>query len=353
MNTSFSGPRHAAELERRAVVVLHGGRSSEREVSLKSGAGVVQALTQSQSPKLSHVYRAVIELDGQWTLDGKRLSPSEALARLSRETLFFLALHGGEGEDGRIQGFLELHGFTYTGSGVAASALCMNKAHTKAVLAAEGIATPKGVLIRAADWQRERAALEDRLAPWAAAGAVVKPNRGGSSVATFVLEPGTALGASIEAVLATGDDALVEERIVGVECTVGVLGGARGTCMALTPVEIMPKAGRFFDYEEKYSAQGAQEHCPPLHLNAEQCAELQALAERAHLAAGCEGYSRIDFLVPRLSEDRLGPALALEINTLPGMTERSLLPQAALVHGLSYTELCVEILARALERSRG
>jgi len=341
----------AAELSRRPVVVLYGGRSTEREVSLKSGAAVAAALearpADELEPRLPHVYRAQLETDGCWLFDGKRLSPAEALARLSPGALFFLALHGGEGEDGRVQGFLESMGFGYTGSGVGASALCMNKTQTKAVVQSEGVRTPRGTLVRARDWQADRTGCLHRTAAFGAEGCVIKPNCGGSSVATFVLEAGAELAPKIEQALATGDDALVEERIRGLECTVGVLGNARSELRALTPVEIEPKAGRFFDYEEKYSAQGAREHCPPLHIAAELWPQLMELAQRAHRAAGCEGYSRIDFLLPAE-----GPPVMLEINTLPGMTERSLLPQAAAVHGYSYRQLCLEILASALARSR-
>jgi D-alanine-D-alanine ligase len=333
------------ELARHPVVVLYGGRSTEREVSLKSGTAVAHAISEAGEGRPSHVYRAQLETDGCWLFDGKRLSPAEALARLSPGALFFLALHGGEGEDGRVQGFLESMGFGYTGSGVAGSALCMNKSHTKAVVATEGVRVPRGTLVRALDWQRDPAACLSRLAAFTADGAVVKPNCGGSSVATFVLDGGAELAPKIEAALATGDDALVEERIRGTECTVGVLGNARGELTALTPVEIEPKQGRFFDYEEKYSAQGAREHCPPLHIPEPLWPVLKDLAMRAHRAAGCEGYSRIDFLVPTE-----GAPVMLEINTLPGMTERSLLPQAAAVHGLNYRQLCLEILLRALAR---
>lgn len=343
---SFLVQSRALEIARHPVVVLYGGRSTEREVSLKSGAAVANALSEPGEGRPSHVYRAQIEPDGLWLLDGKRLSSAQALSRLSPGTLFFLALHGGEGEDGRVQGFLENMGFVYTGSGVGGSALCMNKAQTKAVVATDGVRTPRGSLVRARDWQRDSAECLSRLSAFTAGGAVVKPNCGGSSVATFVLDGDAELAPKIEAALATGDDALVEERIRGIECTVGVLGNARGELTALTPVEIEPKSGRFFDYEEKYSAEGAREHCPPLHIPGPIWPVLKDLAMRAHRAAGCEGYSRIDFLVPAE-----GAPVMLEINTLPGMTERSLLPQAAAVHGLNYRELCLEILLRALERS--
>ena len=134
-------------------------------------------------------------------------------------------------------------------------------------------------------------------------------------------------------------------------CTVPVLGEPDGGVRALTPVEIVPKAGRFFDYEEKYSAGGATEHCPPKSLDDATCAILRELGERAHEAAGCEGYSRVDFIVPQLEDGRQGPPVALEINTLPGMTSRSLLPMSAAHAGLSFRALCLRLLELALQRT--
>ena len=134
------------------------------------------------------------------------------------------------------------------------------------------------------------------------------------------------------------------------ETTCGVIGNERGDLLALTPVEIVPKAGRFFDYEEKYSAGGADEFCPPRTLSPASTARLQELAARAHRVAGCDGYSRTDFFVPHDERGRECEPVALEINTLPGMTARSLLPKAAAVEGWSLRDLCLEILALALER---
>jgi len=333
----------APRLRSSTVAVLLGGRSGEREVSLKSGAAVLRALT---GGPVARVLALEIQPDGRWKLEGQSLSALEALGRLPRETLCFLALHGGEGEDGSIQGLLETQGFLHTGSGVAASALCMDKQLTRLLLAAEGLRVARGALVRPLEWRTQRPWLLAELAGLSRGGFVIKPNRGGSSVDTFVIEDATLLETSVTRVLETGDLALVEERLSGVEATCAVLGNARGELRALTPVEIVPKDGRFFDYQEKYSSEGAQEFCPPRTLSAASCAWLCEIAIRAHRAAGCDGYSRSDFFVPGA-----GPPVVLEINTLPGLTDRSLLPQSAAVHGFSFAELCLEILALALERA--
>jgi len=337
-------PAHARELSSSTVAVLLGGRSGEREVSLKSGAAVIRAL--SGGP-LARVETLELEPDGRWQIEGRSLTALEALAALPPRTLVFLALHGGEGEDGTIQGLLQAQGFVHTGSGVGASALCMDKQHTRAVLAAGGLRVARGRLVHPSEWRSGRARLVDEIAALSSTGFVVKPNRGGSSVDTFVLAGAEGLEARIERVLETGDQALVEERLQGIETTCAVLGNAAGELRALPPVEIVPKPGRFFDYEEKYSTSGAQEFCPPRSISERSAQRLGELALRAHRAAGCDGYSRTDFFVPPDGEP-----VVLEINTLPGLTDRSLLPLSASVAGLSFPELCLELLALALERSR-
>jgi D-alanine-D-alanine ligase len=325
------------------VAVLLGGRSSEREVSLRSGTAVLRALA---GGSVEGLLALEIEPDGRWKFEGRSLSPLEALAAVPRGTVFFLALHGGEGEDGSIQGLLATQGFLHTGSGVGASALCMDKQHTRAVLAAEGLRVARGRLVRPTEWRASRARVLAEIAEFAAGGCVVKPNRGGSSVDTFVVDDARQLEARITRVLETGDLALVEERIRGIEATCAVLGNARGELVALPPVEIVPKPGRFFDYDEKYSSKGAEEHCPPRSIPAAGTQLLRELALRAHRAAGCDGYSRTDFFVPPE-----GDPVVLEINTLPGLTDRSLLPLSASVEGMSFPELCLELLALALERN--
>jgi D-alanine-D-alanine ligase len=361
MSTTLTLPVHARararELAACEVVVLYGGRSSEREVSLLSGAAVLAALAQRALPEglrgPAHTFAVEIESSGAWCVDGERLTPAAALERLPRGAVFFLALHGGEGEDGSIQGLLATQDRTHTGSGVRASALCMNKHATKHVLAAAGIEVARGRLVHPREWSRERVRVQGELCVFGEAGWSVKPNFGGSSVATFLIHDEHELGPAIERVFATGDLALVEARLSGSETTCGVLGNERGELLALTPVEIVPKQGRFFDYEEKYSASGADEFCPPRSLSAASTARLRELAERAHRVAGCDGYSRTDFFVRRDGQGRECEPVALEINTLPGLTARSLLPKAAAALGWSLRDLCLEILAFAIERRAG
>jgi D-alanine-D-alanine ligase len=338
----------SSALVARTVVVLSGGRSSEREVSLASGAAVAAALRDvGDGLGPERVIDVEITDSGLWRFGGEHHAPEEALSRIQRDAVFFLALHGGAGEDGTIQGLLTAAGRVHTGSGVAASALCMCKSWTRAVLAQDGIACAPGRTIDAVEWAADPEGALAAAHAVSSRGWVVKPDRGGSSVATTVVLEPSALRASIELVLATKDRALVEARIVGVECTVAVLGNRGGPAHAFTPVEIRPKPGRFFDYEEKYSAGGASEFCPPQSIDAATCRALERIGARAHAAAECEGYSRTDVIVPAQG----GEPIVLEINTLPGMTSRSLLPLAAAEAGISYRALCLRLLELGVERA--
>jgi len=323
-----SANRARDEVARATIAVLCGGRSSEREISLKSGEAVLAALRDRESSGdargPARCLRIEIDGSGAWIVDGERRSAPEAIARLPEDTIYFLGLHGGEGENGAVQGMLETCLRRYTGSGVAASALCMDKHATRLVLDEVDLAVAPAKLLDRAGWEGERAQhLRDILA-LSDDGWVVKPNTGGSSVATSVVLRQQDLPAAIERALATGDRALVERRILGTEATCAVLGNAAGAVEALVPVEILPHAGRFFDWEEKYSASGAEENCPPRTLSPDVCKRLRELAVRAHRAAGCDGYSRTDFIV-----GEGGEPVVLEINTLPGLTPRSLVPKAA------------------------
>jgi D-alanine-D-alanine ligase len=262
--------------------------------------------------------------------------------------VFLLALHGGEGEGGVVQGLLEAAGRAYSGAGVAASALCLDKHHTRLVLADAGLAVAPGHLVRPVAWRRDPEAELERLRGLGRAGWFVKPNRGGSSLGVTRVDQPEQLAVAIERVLAAGDAALVEARMLGVEATCGVLGN-RGTALrALPPVEIRPRGTAFFDYSEKYSAAGALELCPPEGLGAATVARLQEAALLAHEVTGCDGVSRTDFIVPAEG----GPVLALEVNTLPGMTARALVPRSAAVMGLDFPALCLELIRLALEAER-
>jgi D-alanine-D-alanine ligase len=288
-----------------------------------------------------------IESSGAWNLEGERCAPATAVAMLPESTIYFIGLHGGEGENGAVQGFLETCARRFTGSGVGASALCMDKHATRLVGADAGLLVAPAQIVDAAAWAERKGEILARAIALSSDGWAVKPNGGGSSVATSIVDRAEDLGPAIDRALATGDRALIERRILGTEATCGVLGDAGGELRALTPVEIVPKAGRFFDWEEKYSAGGAVENCPPQSIDAAGCARLRALASRVHRATGCDGYSRSDFILPA----RGGEPVFLEVNTLPGMTSRSLLPQAARAEGLSFRDLCLEILALAVERN--
>lgn len=354
--------RHRLERERTliadlGVAVLMGGRSSEREVSLRSGQAILNALRTPDSPldRRGPARLDAIEIDitGGWILGGERLEATAALARLSRDTVLFLGLHGGEGENGTLQGLLESSGRAYTGSSVGASAVCMNKHATRLVLREAGLCVAPGRLVHPREWRDSRDELLADLRGLSRSGWSVKPNSGGSSVSTFLLDGAAELPGAIEAVFSTGDRALVEARIRGSEATCGVLGNERGDLRALTPVEIVPKGGRFFDYEEKYDENGAEELCPPRTISRESCARFQALGCRAHRATGCDGYSRTDFILPRDSSGRELEPIVLEINTLPGMTARSLMPKAAAAEGMTLRDLCLEILAYAVQRHPG
>ena len=333
------------------LCVLFGGRSSEREVSLTSGHAILAGLRQgvlglSPGAHPAKILGVEIAADGGWILGEQSYSPGLALERLRDVDLFFLGLHGTEGEDGVIQGLLSSHDFRYTGSGVCASALAMDKVFSRCVVQEQGLRVALGKHFSGATWKQDREALLDELSAWEPKGWVVKPRREGSSVGVSVLDEPAALGPAIDAALAMGPEVLVEARIQGIEVAAAVLESSPGEPRGLPIVEIVPKPGRFFDYEEKYLASGAIEHCPPQNVDGPTCARLQELAIQAHQALGCRGYSRSDFIVPNSGEP-----VFLETNTLPGMTPRSLLPLAARAAELPFETLCLQIAAVALGAS--
>lgn len=340
---SRRAPEPAPPLARCTVAVVHGGRSGERAVSLETGRAVLAALSDAgdgRGPR--RVLGVEVGPDGRWCVGERWLDPLRAVAALEDVDLFFLGLHGGEGEGGGLQGLLSTAGRRFTGSHLAASAVCLDKVFARELFAAAGGRVAPGVLVaRGEAVPRE---LPRGLGGEPAAAWFVKPRRGGSSVDTACAASRGELERAVAAVHAAGDDALVETRLEAVEATCAVLGNRGDELVALTPLEIRPHAGRFFDYEEKYSPAGALELCPPESLDAAACARLAELARRAHRALGCDGYSRSDFLVP---DGGRGEPVFLETNTLPGLTPRSLVPQAAAHDGLDFRSLCLRILELA------
>lgn len=307
------------------VAVLMGGDSAEREVSLMSGAGVLAAL-RAQG------------------VDAHAWDPAEReLGALKAEghDRVFIALHGRHGEDGSVQGALELLGIAYTGSGVLASALAMDKTMTKRLWVAEGLATPRWVLLRGADL--DPAGIDAAAAAAAAAlglPLIVKPPREGSSIGvTRVEHPGQLLDA-VRAAAQHDSEVLCEEYIAGDELTCAVLGEAQAA-EALPVIRICAPGGDY-DYQRKYFTDDVR-YLVPSGLPAAEEDEVRRLTLAAYRALGCRGWGRADLML-RASDRR--PFL-LEMNTSPGMTGHSLVPMAARAAGLSYEQLCLRLLATA------
>ncbi len=306
------------------VGVLFGGRSAERDVSIMSGEGVLNAL---QS----------VGIDAHGFDTG-----TATLAELAAQNFdrVFIALHGRFGEDGTLQGALEQMGIAYTGSGVMASAICMDKIYTKMIWLTHDLPTPKYASLTGAS-DLDKVALELGLP------LIVKPPLEGSSIGITKVEAADQLKAAYE--LAASFDAVVlaEEFVTGREFTVAVLGQG-ASARALPVVEIVAAAGKY-DYQNKYFTDTTKYYCPA-ELDPAISAEMARIALDAYRALGCEGWGRVDVL---LREHDQKPFL-LEANTSPGMTTHSLVPMAARAVGISYEQLCVEILRSArLKMSKG
>jgi D-alanine-D-alanine ligase len=303
----------AAQRMKNAVVgVIMGGRSAEREVSLRTGAAVLAAL--------NRLGRRAVGIDA-----GRDLP--QVLAR-RKVGVAFLALHGRGGEDGTVQGLLECLGIPYTGSGVLASALAMNKTQTKWVFRAHALPTPDFEVLTGG---RRQAWPLERLEP----PVVVKPVCEGSTVGMSVVRTRRALAKALAAALRYDPEVLVEAFVPGRDLTVGVLGDT-----VFPAVEMRPRGG-FYSYKAKYTA-GATEYLVPAPLTARQASRTGDLALAAYRALGCRGASRIDFRL-----DERGRPQLLEVNTIPGMTETSLLPKGAGAAGIGFDELVARILAAA------
>ena len=295
------------------VAVLMGGSSSEREVSLDSGRNVLEAL-QSRGVDAHAV-------DGIPAL-------VDALVH-GRFDRVFNILHGGDGENGVLQGLLQGFEIPCTGSGVLGSALSMDKIRTKQVWISAGLPTPQ--FVRLAPGADLRAAALELGLP-----VFVKPSSEGSSVGVARVLAEADIDAAIEVARGYGGEMLMEQMVVGDELTVGVLGD-----VALPSIRIVPK-GEWYDYNAKYIAEDTQYLCPGLEGGDE--AAIRALALDAFRAAGCSGWGRIDVMRDRAS----GRLLLLEVNTAPGMTSHSLVPKAARELGVSFEELCWRILEQTL-----
>lgn len=327
------------------VAVVYGGTSAEREVSVRSGHAVLAALDRARFEPLA----VEITLEGAWSVDGDRpVSPAVAAERLltARVKAAFLALHGPGGEDGSIQGFFEVLGLPYTGSGVQASSIAIDKVATRSILTQAGLCVPPAAVVSAQAWDRERPRMRAAIAVLGAPVFVKAPRQGSSYGVVRVAEPASSeLDRALDRVFAFGPTALVERGVEGVEVTVAVLGNAGSALRALPPVEIRPRGSRFFDTDEKYSPSGADEHCPPISLTEAERRAVEHAGLLAHGAIGCDGFSRTDMIVAS------GRPIVLETNTIPGLTNRSLLPLAAAAAGIEFRDLLSFVLDRAFERA--
>jgi D-alanine-D-alanine ligase len=312
---SSLSPTDAAALGK--VGVLFGGRSAERDISIMSGTGVLAAL-QSRG------------------VDAHAFDPGQrSIAELAAEKFdrVFIALHGRFGEDGSLQGALEQLGIPYTGSGVMTSALGMDKIYTKMIWLMQGLPTPKyAALDEGADLSKVVADLGLPL--------IVKPPLEGSTIGITKVVDGAGMKAAYDLAAQFDEVVLAEEFVTGREFTVAVLGRGK-SARALPIVEIVAPQGNY-DYQNKYFTDDTKYYCPA-DLDAATAAEMERIAVEAYRALGCEGWGRVDVLL-RESDNR--PFL-LEVNTSPGMTTHSLVPMAARAVGISYEDLCVEILASA------
>lgn len=307
-------------MKNKKIAVLMGGRSGERDVSLRSGKNVFNSL-KSQGFN-------VVSID----TDDKLIDN----LKKKKIDIAYIMLHGRFGEDGTVQGLLELFSIPYTGSKVLASALAMNKVAAKRIFEAVGVPTPKYLSIDPnADISKEASKLK-RIFPFPL---VIKPVSEGSSLGVSIIKKESELESTLKKTLADFKDIFIEEYIRGREVTVGIIGKGEGT-MALPVLELRPK-NDFYDYHAKYTP-GQTEFILPAKLPKGLYEHTQKIALDAHKALGCYGVSRVDIIV---SEDHV--PYVHEVNTIPGMTDQSDLPAEAANAGISFDELVVKILESA------
>jgi D-alanine-D-alanine ligase len=312
------------------VAVLKGGRSLERSVSLRSGAHVQEALQ-----RLGH---DVVALDAGPELIAELLAAKPDVA--------FIALHGRDGEDGTVQGLLEAIGTPYTGSGPAACMCCTDKVLAKHLMRDAGVPTPEFYALRETSIKELGAAaamgeIEHRLGfPL-----VVKPAVGGSALGVKFARTGEELPGSLVGAFSYDRSVLIERYVKGRDLAVSVLNGAESGAMALPVVEAVPREEDFYDYESRYEI-GMTTFVCPAELGAETTERAQELAVRVYDLLGCHGVARVDLML----EEGTGELWVLETNVVPGLTETSLLPQAADAAGIGFDELVVRILDSAWTR---
>ncbi len=301
-----------------------GGTSAEREVSLRSGNSVAKALLEAG------YYVDMLDFKGDNINEIIGYSPD----------VVFIALHGENGEDGRIQGYLDILGIPYTSSGLTASAIGMNKILTKKMLLLDDIPTAKFYIIKKADFALNSAKEIKRLIDKLDFPLVIKAPSQGSSIGTYIVKDKNSLITAINDGFNYDSELLAEQYITGVEITAAVIGNDK---LEVLPLIEITSTNEFYDYESKYT-KGKCEHIIPARIDDKVMNKVNSLTERIYKLLGCKGFARVDFIIGR---DNI--PYVLEINTVPGMTDMSLVPDAAKAKGISYIELCDRIVKLALK----
>ncbi len=309
---------------KKKVLVLMGGNSLERDVSLRSGQAVYQALVELgyEATKLDFITENINEI--------KRINPD----------LVFIALHGKDGEDGTVQGYLDLLAIPYTGPGLSASVVCMDKYLTKKVLAFEGLPVPNYIAIKKADYDPASLKVES-LTQNLGLPLVIKAASQGSSIGIYIVKKQDEILSTIEKVFELDDTALLEQYIDGPLLEVTIIGNHNPQVLPM--IEVTTN-NEFYDYDAKYRV-GGSEHIIPPRISDELKQIVESISVAAYKAVGCRGFSRLDIMV-----DSANNPYILEINTVPGMTETSLVPDSARYAGISFNELIELILNLAQEK---
>ncbi len=350
------------------VYVLMGGPSAEYDISIRTAQMVIKNLnhkkfriipiliTKTGRWLVSPEYKKIIKESSDNNLNSviaherkKSIPLKSTLNSKNPQEVAFIAMHGPYGEDGTIQGLLELAGIPYTGSGISASALAMDKVLSAKLLCSQGIAIPEFISFDKTEWRKNKksiiAAIKKLGLP-----TVIKPSNLGSSVGVTIIKNYSNLKKAVRLAFSYSPRIMAQEYIKGREVTCAVIDkGIPGTEMALLPTEIIPKRSSFFDYTAKYTP-GASEEITPPSLPKPIIKKIQKTALLCHKALGCSGMSRTDMILyssPTKSKPKL---YVLEVNTIPGMTETSLLPQAAKACGISFPKLLEQIIVAALNR---
>lgn len=330
--------KHSKEKPR--IAVLMGGPSAEHKISLMTG----QAFLSKLNPRAYRAMPIIISKQNKWLVNKKPVEPPCALRNIDGA---LLALHGEYGEDGRIQAFLEHCGIPYTGSGIIASALGMDKLISRKIFQGHGIATPRTAHMYRGDFEKQKANIikiirnECGAMPW-----VIKPRSRGSSVGVSVVKRVQDLPIALRTAFQFDEHILAETCLRGTEITVPILERVSGKADTLPIVEIRPRNSSFFDYREKYDGEDGAEEIVPARITKTEWKKSADAALAAYRLLGCSGYARVDIILSH------GTPHVLEINTLPGMTPVSLFPKSAASAKIDYAQLLDILIRNALSKSK-